>query len=573
MKRFLFFVLLLCSSAAFAQSAGPTNLTGSQCLSTNIFVSTPIVITVTGSWSGILQPQVLGQIGQNVTVTPIGITTPQPNIQANGIFTTTISGPNAFQVCAQSISGTATVTFAPPAQTSTAGNLTGSQCLALDVYIPGLASVVVTGNWSGQLQPQVYVAPPLNGTVNLIGVTTPQSTILNDGTYTTYVTVPNVWQLCAEGITGTASLTMTSAVTASVSSGSVTSVSSGVGLTATPNPLTNTGTIALNPALPNGETATTQTTGDDSTKVATDAFVQANGGIVTFFGNTPGSTLSSLADPTTLSDASGSAIAFTTDKLAWSDTEGDGCFGQTGTVECLDGSGDFMSLSDGVMKFQTATGSLLELTGSAFLFNDGTAPTISSTGGSPSMRIGGTTFAFSGTAPSSGSPCFGYVSAGVMGGITCGGSGGGNPQLENCTPDETGNSFYNVTPLTNYFNASWQFVFNTTTYFNCTVYIPTAQSGATVAVDVWSSDSTAGHTASITYADGVINSGTMNIGALTAAANQTFTTTSTANNRVTKTFNVQSTLSNGSILVIQIGTAPTGTAPTANINVYPHFVL
>ena len=134
-----------------------------------------------------------------------------------------ISGPNAFQVCAQSISGTATVTFAPPAQTSTAGNLTGSQCLALDVYIPGLASVVVTGNWSGQLQPQVYVAPPLNGTVNLIGVTTPQSTILNNGTYTTYVTVPNVWQLCAEGITGTASLTMTSAVTASVSSGSVTS--------------------------------------------------------------------------------------------------------------------------------------------------------------------------------------------------------------------------------------------------------------------------------------------------------------------------------------------------------------
>ena len=278
MKRFLFFVLLLCSSAAFAQSAGPTNLTGSQCLSTNIFVSTPIVITVTGSWSGILQPQVLGQIGQNVTVTPIGITTPQPNIRANGIFTTTISGPNAFQVCAQSISGTATVTFAPPAQTSTAGNLTGSQCLALDVYIPGLASVVVTGNWSGQLQPQVYVAPPLNGTVNLIGVTTPQSTILNNGTYTTYVTVPNVWQLCAEGITGTASLTMTSAVTASVSSGSVTSVSSGIGLTATPNPLTNTGTIALNPALPNGETATTQTTGDDSTKVATDAFVQANGG-------------------------------------------------------------------------------------------------------------------------------------------------------------------------------------------------------------------------------------------------------------------------------------------------------
>ena len=151
--------------------------------------------------------------------------------------------------------------------------------------------------------------------------------------------------------------------------------------------------------------------------------------------------------------------------------------------------------------------------------------------------------------------------------------GGGNPQLENCTPDETGNSFYNVTSLTNYFNASWQFVFNTTTYINCTVYIPAAQAGATVAVDVWSSDSTAGHTASITYADVVINSGTMNIGSLTSASNQTFTTTSTANNRVTLTFSVQSTLSNGSILVVKIGTAPTGTAPTANLNIYAHFIL
>jgi hypothetical protein len=172
----------------------------------------------------------------------------------------------------------------------------------------------------------------------------------------------------------------------------------------------------------------------------------------------------------------------------------------------------------------------------------------------PSMTVDGTTCTLGGTCtPSAG--------------------GGGNPTLDNCTPDETGNSFPTVTSLTNYFLASWQFVFSTTTYFNCTVYVPTAQAGATVVVDVWSSDSTAGHTALITYADGVINSGTMNIGSLTTAANQTFTTTSTANNRVTKTFNVQSTLSNGSILVIQIGTAPTGTAPTANINVYPHFVL
>src|ERR1700722_2548905 len=157
-------------------------------------------------------------------------------------------------------------------------------------------------------------------------------------------------------------------------------------------------------------------------------------------------------------------------------------------------------------------------------------------------------------------------------GSTCP-SGSGNPTLDNCTPDETGNSFYSVNALTAYFQAGWQFIFNTTTYINCTVYIPSAATGATVVVDVWSADSTSGHTATITYADGVINSGTVNIGSLTSAAGQTFTTTSTANNRVTLTFNVQSTLSSGSILAVKIGTSPTGTPPTANLNVYAHLIL
>jgi len=154
-----------------------------------------------------------------------------------------------------------------------------------------------------------------------------------------------------------------------------------------------------------------------------------------------------------------------------------------------------------------------------------------------------------------------------------GGGGGGNPQLDNCTPDQTGNSFYSVLPLTNYFNAHWELVFNTTTYFNCQVFIPTAQTGATLVLDIAANDGTAGHTASFQTCDGVINSGTINTGSLTCAVAQTFTTTSTAYNRVTLTFNVQSTLSNNSILVVKIGVSPTGTAPTANLIVYPHFIL
>ena len=127
--------------------------------------------------------------------------------------------------------------------------------------------------------------------------------------------------------------------------------------------------------------------------------------------------------------------------------------------------------------------------------------------------------------------------------------------------------------LTNFLYGAWQFVFNTATYINCTVFVPSAQAGATLVLDIATSDNTAGHTANFQTCDQVINSGTLNIGALTCAANQTFTTTSTAYNRVSLTFNVQSTLANNSILVVKIGTSPTGTAPTANLIVYPHFIL
>jgi hypothetical protein len=152
--------------------------------------------------------------------------------------------------------------------------------------------------------------------------------------------------------------------------------------------------------------------------------------------------------------------------------------------------------------------------------------------------------------------------------------GGGNPTLDNCTPDQTGNSFYSVTSLTSYLFASWQFVFNTSTYINCTVYIPTAQTGATIVLDIATGDGTAGHQATFQTCDAVINSGTINPTSISGCAStQTFTTTSTVDNRVTLTFPVQSTLANGSWLVVKILTTPSGTAPTSNMFIYPHFVL
>jgi hypothetical protein len=155
-----------------------------------------------------------------------------------------------------------------------------------------------------------------------------------------------------------------------------------------------------------------------------------------------------------------------------------------------------------------------------------------------------------------------------------GGGGGGNPTLDNCAPDQTGNSFYSVASLTNYFYGHWEFVFGQAAYINCTVFIPTGPGvSKQIVLDIAANDATAGHTANFQTCDQVINSGTINAGALTCAANQTFTTTSTAYNRVTLTFAVQSTLSNNSILVVKIATSTTGTAPVANMLVYPHFIL
>lgn len=152
-------------------------------------------------------------------------------------------------------------------------------------------------------------------------------------------------------------------------------------------------------------------------------------------------------------------------------------------------------------------------------------------------------------------------------------SGGGNPQIENLTSDQTGNSFYTTTALTNWFAGSWQFVPNTTTFVTGEVYVPTAQTGATLVLDIYDSDAVAGHTANFQTCDNVITTGTLQVGALTCAAAQTYTTTSTAYQRVTLTFAVQSALTNGAMLVVKIGVAPTGTQPATNLIVYPHFIL
>lgn len=154
-----------------------------------------------------------------------------------------------------------------------------------------------------------------------------------------------------------------------------------------------------------------------------------------------------------------------------------------------------------------------------------------------------------------------------------GSSGGAATALENCSPDQTGNSFYQVTSLTNWFSGHWEFATNTTTYVTCEVSIPSAVAGATLVLDIFSADTNTGRTANFQTCDNIISTGTLQVGTLTCAANQTFTTTGTAYQRVTLTFNVQTSLVSGGLLVVKIGTSPTGTASTNNYIVIPHFIL
>lgn len=170
---------------------------------------------------------------------------------------------------------------------------------------------------------------------------------------------------------------------------------------------------------------------------------------------------------------------------------------------------------------------------------------------------------------SSPNPCYTAVAQ-------SGGSGGGNPTFDNCTPDETATSpFYSVITLSNIplEYASWQFQTNSlANYIACTIYIATAQTGATIVLDIASADNTAGHTMTFIECDADVTTGTLNIITQPCGSGQTFTTTTTAYARNTFTFNIQSTLSSNSLLMVRI-IATSASGMLQPVLVYPHFIL
>lgn len=113
LSRKLCLLLLFASPFARGQTAGPTNLTGTQCLGIDSTGLASIGISITGTWSGTIQPSVAigGDAAQNTQVTPSTSSTAQSTITGNGVFYASTSGTNLFQVCGNSITNTAVVRF------------------------------------------------------------------------------------------------------------------------------------------------------------------------------------------------------------------------------------------------------------------------------------------------------------------------------------------------------------------------------------------------------------------------------------------------------------------------------
>jgi hypothetical protein len=163
----------------------------------------------------------------------------------------------------------------------------GTACVTIDSSVSGTVTINISGTWTGTIQPQVFVGigPAVNTTVVPIGSSTAQNNITANGVYqASSVAGVNTFQLCGNTVaSGTAIVNMNGAGPTSKNGGgggsgggTVTSIATGSGLTG--GPITTSGTISLATALPNGQTATTQSPGDNTTKVATDAFVIANAG-------------------------------------------------------------------------------------------------------------------------------------------------------------------------------------------------------------------------------------------------------------------------------------------------------
>lgn len=104
---------MLASTALAFSQVGPKSITGglTSCAQIDATGLNTVAINVAGTWTGTIQPQgaLLGQAAFSLLVTPAASVTPQATITANGAFVVGVSGLSLFQVCGNTVTGTATV--------------------------------------------------------------------------------------------------------------------------------------------------------------------------------------------------------------------------------------------------------------------------------------------------------------------------------------------------------------------------------------------------------------------------------------------------------------------------------
>lgn len=90
-----------------------TNITANACASITTAGMASVGMVISGSWSGTLQPEFsIGQAGYiNATATATASGVNASTITANGGYSSSVSGFDNFELCAQSVTGTATVTL------------------------------------------------------------------------------------------------------------------------------------------------------------------------------------------------------------------------------------------------------------------------------------------------------------------------------------------------------------------------------------------------------------------------------------------------------------------------------
>jgi hypothetical protein len=144
------------------------------------------------------------------------------------------------------------------------------------------------------------------------------------------------------------------------------------------------------------------------------------------------------------------------------------------------------------------------------------------------------------------------------------GSGANKVSFDQCSPAETTNPG-NVAWTTTNFGGSvwdaghWEFVGNSNADLYCSVRVPSNLVGTpSIILDFFSADSTAGHTITLNTCDATTASHNLNVGSLTCAATQVYTSTATAYSVTELTFAVQSTAVVDQYLVVQIHQASGG---------------